>query len=178
MHNMTFPKDNEIVLVLDGYTDLFSDFDPRSFDKRALSHDFLEELKRASMYKDTNSIFLNLLVSKSKRDMYDEKTISRRLKEHFSKHFSIMQWERSKIIRRGFYFFIAGIIFMVVATILLFSDSEKSFLKSLIIVFLEPGGWFSFWEGLNQMIFESKTKQHEFNFYKLMSNCSINFSDA
>ena len=44
-----------------------------------------------------------------------------------------------------------------------------------LFVLLEPGGWFCFWEGLNQVIFEPKTKKHELDFYKKMANSRINF---
>ena len=51
---------SEIPLWLDNYNDLFSDFDPRHYSNRALSQDFLEELKRASRDKQTKTVNLKL----------------------------------------------------------------------------------------------------------------------
>ncbi len=67
---------------------------------------------------------------------------------------------------------------MIIATWVLFGEADHSFFKSLMIVILEPGGWFLFWEGLSLMVFHSKVKKTDFSFYKKMSNCCISFSDA
>jgi len=47
---------------------------------------------------------------------------------------------------------------------------------TFLVILLEPGGWFLFWEGLNLIIFETKEETPDFSFYEKMSKCSINFS--
>jgi hypothetical protein len=69
-----------------------------------------------------------------------------------------------------------GIIFMFLTTMLLFRYEHTTLLASMFIVILEPAGWFSFWEGLNQIFFESKTVYPVLAFYKKMTAASIAFT--
>ncbi len=168
---------SEINFSLDSYEDLFSDFDPRPYSKKALSDDFLSEAKRAVRDKIPERIDLKLFVSKKKRNFSDEFIIKRRLREHFKKHYELLKDERNKIIKKGIMFISIGIILMLVATSVLFYQQGKSFFISLIIVVLEPSGWFLFWEGLNLVVFNSKEQNPHFEFYKKMVNCRISFFD-
>src|SRR3989344_3871697 len=148
---------SEIPLWLDSYDDLFSDFDPRKYSQRALSQDFLEETKRASRDKTTKTIGLDFLVPKAKRDLKKEFLIKKRLREHFMKHFLGLKREHRKMFREGTLFLTLGVMFMILATYFLVTDNKK-YLITFLSVFLEPGGWFLFWEGLYLMIFESRKK--------------------
>lgn len=165
---------SEIPLWLDDYNDLFSDFDPRHYSYRALSQDFLEELKRASRDKPAKSVKLKLLVPRNLRDIKEENVIQRRLKEHFMKHFLRLKKENKKMMTEGTLFLLSGIAFMVLTTYVLVLR-EKNFFLTLLSVFLEPGGWFLFWEGLYLMIFESRKKHPDLKFYKKMSKVKVNF---
>lgn len=164
----------DIPLWLDEYNDIFSDFDPRHYSERALSEDFLVELKRASA--DKNEKFeLLLLVPAGKRMHYDEVVIKRRMMEHFSRHYNLLHKEMHGIINRGLIVTVIGILLMFAATYLMFTYGEKTLLMSFAIVLLEPAGWFLFWEGLNQVIFESKKTTPDAKFYEKMSKCRISF---
>lgn len=163
----------EISLWLDSYEDIFSDFDPRSYEQKALSYDFLEELKRASRDKDP-LIALTLLIPKGKRNLHQEKTIKKRLKEHFHKHFNQFKKERWDIIKHGLIFVIIGVILMFIASVFLFTY-KKTFFISFLIILLEPAGWFLFWEGLNQIVFDSKVKKPDLIFYEKMFRCKVYF---
>lgn len=166
-------KQSEISLSIDSYDDIFSDFDPRPFSQRALSVDFLDEAKRAS--RDKEEIELKFLMPSILRNFETEKTIKNRLREHFKKHAKETEAECKQTIILGIRFIIAGIIFMFLATLILYKFKEASFLSTFLVVLLEPAGWFSFWEGLNLAIFESKKKKPEAIFYKKMANCKITF---
>lgn len=164
---------SEIPLWLDDYNDLFSDFDPRNYSHRALSQDFLDELKRASRDKP-KKVKLGLLIPKVKRNEKEEFVIKRRLREHFMKHFLMLKKEHGKTLREGAIFLTLGIAFMVMTTYFLIHRRDNYFL-TLISVFLEPGGWFLFWEGLYLMIFESRKKHPDLKFYKKMSKLKTEF---
>lgn len=166
---------SEISLILDTYDDIFSDFDPRPFHQRALSDDFLLEAKKAS--KEIKSgIQLKFLMPKFLRNPNDEVLIKKRLREHFKKHAEERKVERDSLLKQGLYFTISGIILMIIAAILLF-DSRESIIFSFFIVFLEPAGWFLFWEGLDLVIFEAKNKKPDIEFYEKMSKCEVEFID-
>lgn len=168
-------KDSEIGLWIDTYDDIFSDFDPREYSERALSQDFLEEAKRASRDKK-EGIQLVFLAPKHIRNSGTESIVKKRLKDHFKKHSVEFKKDKMKTIREGLIFFILGILFMVAATFVI-AGQNMGFLITLLSVFLEPGGWFLFWQGLDLIIFRAREKAPELEFYKKMSRAEIIFKD-
>lgn len=167
-------NDYEISITLDKYEDIYSSFDSRPFSHRALSDDFLFELKRASVDKVPGEIELNLHLPASKRNFEQESMIKKRLHEHFKKHYDLLKHEKGDIIKFGLILALIGICLMFAGAYVMFSAS-KSLMNSFLIVILEPAGWFMFWEGLDQVIFEPKKKQHETEFYHKMSMSKIEF---
>ncbi len=171
----TLEKSN-IPLWVDCYDDIFSIFDPRPFDKRALSDDFLQEVKRASRDKEDGGIELRILVPKNHHDSKIESVIKNRLHEHFNKHYHQIKNDVNGIVHRGIIFTVAGIFVMILATILMFYFNEMNIFTTFLIVLFEPGGWFLFWEGLDLVIFESKVKNPDLEFYKKMAHSDIIFT--
>jgi len=165
---------SEIGLILENYDDIFSDFDPRPYKERALSVDFLNEVKRAIKERQ-EGIELKLLIPTKKRNHHDEELIKERLKAHFKRHHELLEKERGGIIGKGMIFTIIGIGLMVLATYLLFTYEERSFLLAFLNVLLEPAGWFLFWEGLDYAITQAREQRPELDFYKKMHKASIHF---
>ncbi len=166
---------SEISLIIDNYDDIFSDFDPRPYSQRALSDDFLIEAKKASKDKISGKIELKFLIPSTSRNKYQEMIIKKRLRDHFNKHFDLLTKETFNIIKQGTLFVMLGIIIMIVTTYILFTYTQKTMFTSFLIVLLEPAGWFLLWEGLNQIIFESKRTKPDLEFYKKMSKCEVTF---
>lgn len=166
-------KHSNISLWLDGYNDIFSDFDPRDPSIRAISVDFLDEARRAAKDK-SEGLELNLLMPEKERDERVEHIIQQRLKRHFERHHLMLKDEMNSLIRTGIIFVLAGIIVMGLATYILV-DLEKSHFASFLLVLLEPAGWFFFWEGLSMVIFNPKEKKAELEFYRKLSDAEINF---
>ena len=168
----------EVKLTIDGYEDIFSEFDPRPLSERGLSGDFLFESDRAIMAKSVEKIDFLMLMPEKNRDLRKEKTIKDRLTKYFRKHHELIDREKKKIVKKGAIFTISGIILMLVATILFFKFRQEDFLTSFFTILLEPGGWFLFWEGLDLIIFESKEKVPNLKFYKRMANANIKFASV
>jgi len=172
-------KEGNISLILDDYSELFSDFDPRNYAERAISDDFLVECKRALRDRPSEEFELRLLVPKKKRDLSDEMKIKKRLKDHFVKHVSEKQTEVRKTINMGIFMALLGFIFMITGAYLVFTNfAEGTFLASVLYIALEPAGWFFFWEGLAKAIFlneEERKKKRELDFYKKMSRAQVYF---
>lgn len=166
---------SEIGLWLDHYDDIFSDFDPRHYSERALSDDFLQEAKRASRDKVTGAIEIKFLVPKHRRNSYLEAIIKKRLRQHFRKHYLQMKAEKIKTINQGLTFALMGIFLMFIATYILVTFPAKNILSSFLVVLLEPGGWFLFWEGLDQAVFEVRKINPDVEFYEKMSRAGIHF---
>jgi len=166
---------SEISLWLDSYDDIFSDFDSRHYSERALSQDFLGEARRASRDKASGSIELKFLVPSYKRSPHHEMIIKKRLREHFRKHYLLLQKESKGIVKKGLIFTAVGIALMFIASYILFTDTKKTYMMHFLIVLLEPAGWFLFWEGMHMAMFDSKAKSPDFDFYKKMARCEIYF---
>jgi len=166
---------SEISLMLDNYDDLFSDFDPRPYSQRALSQDFLAESQRASRDLVTGKIELKFLISSAKRNAVQENIIKKRLKEHFKKHFNLIHNDIKKMINQGISITSLGILLMFIATLILFKYAQTNILTSFLIILLEPAGWFTFWHGLDKILFESKKLKPGLEFYRKMSKSEITF---
>ncbi len=169
---------SEISLILDTYDDIFSDFDPRPYSERALSEDFLDENKRAIRGKDFGKFQLKFLIPKEKRNISSEKLIKKRLREHFKKHFEILKNQKKKIIKKGLIFTIFGIVVMFFTSFFLYKRIDTNYLVNFLVVLFEPAGWFLFWEGLNQSLFESKRINPNLHYYSKMVNSEIDFLEV
>jgi len=165
-------KEGNISLILDRYSDIFSDFDPRPFSERALSDDFIQECKRASSNKDYE-FELSFIIPKKEKNIEHEMVIKKRLKNYFQKHSNEKQKEVKSIKREGFIWFLVGALVMFGATFLY--DLEGFFFKFLMII-SEPAGWFMFWEGLGKVFLDAKEKKPDADFYEKMANAKISFS--
>jgi hypothetical protein len=166
-------KEANISLIIDTYDDIFSDFDPRDFNQRAISDDFLLECKRAARDK-LNGIEVRVMVPRSIRSFKDETKIKKRLREHFAHHFEIEKKEIKKIVAEGISWFALGTVFILGVT-WLDTIEVKNFGLKILEVMLEPAGWFSFWEGLGKVFIVTKEKSENYEFYKKMINAEINF---
>jgi len=159
-----------IYLRLEQYDDIFSDFDIRPYSKRSLSSDFLDEIKRAARDKDGEGIELILHIPEKERDEANEETIKERLAAHFKRHCELVSKEKRQVLGMGVGMVLLGIISMISATFILSEDPTNNLVLSFLIVFLEPAAWFLLWEGMDQIIFNSKNINPELDFYKKMVN--------
>ncbi|MDD5417060.1 MAG: hypothetical protein PHU12_03755, partial [Candidatus Aenigmarchaeota archaeon] len=139
------------------------------------SDDFLVEIKRAVRDKPSGNLELILMIPNAKRNRNDENIIKKRLIEHFKRHHKLLHEEKSKITEKGIIFTVAGIIIMLLAAYFFFEKAEYSLIDKFLLILMEPAGWFLFWEGLDQVIFESKKKTPDLEFYEKMIKCEINF---
>ena len=164
-----------ISLRLANYNDIFSSFDPRPYSERSLSVDFLGEARRASIDKPSGEIELRLLFPAKMRRLEIEKVIQKRLRAHFERHARKIEEQYKKIIRNGALFVAAGVIIMILASFILFEYSKNNLFMNFLIILFEPAGWFFFWEGLYQIVFEPKKTRPELEFYEKMAKTDIIF---
>ena len=168
----------EAKFTIDGYEEIFSEFDPRPLSERGLASDFFFELERAIMSKPVEKIDFLMMIPEDKRDLKKEKIIRERLKDYFKRHYEIMKKEKKKIVNKGAAFVISGLILMLAATLLLYNFKDHGILITFLIVLLEPGGWFLFWKGLELAFFDANEAVPNLKFYKRMSNANIRFDSA
>lgn len=161
-------ESQEISLRLEHYDDIFSDFDIRPYSKRALSVDFIDEIRRASGDKKHGNIDLVLYIPEKERTHSHEPVIQERLEGHFKRHYQLLAKEKSRVLGVGISMVLLGVVCMIAATFLVYEDPGHSLVTSFLVVFLEPAAWFLLWEGMDQVIFNSKNINPELSFYKKM----------
>jgi|WetSurMetagenome_2_1015567.scaffolds.fasta_scaffold274449_2 hypothetical protein len=171
-NGFSYKLDKDIPLILNSYDDIFSNFDPRPYSQRALSKDFILECQKASEDKK-GEIELKFLVKKDARNLKEEEIITKRIKDHFRKHFLEKRKELFNLRLIGFIWFLAG-CFLIVATTF-FGQEGSSFAVRLIIAIAHPAGWFFLWEGMGKIIIHSKEKKAEHVFHKKMNKVKISF---
>lgn len=167
-------RDSEIGVWINTYDDIFSDFDSRPYSQRALSDDFLLEMKRASRDKPGGEIELIIFAPEKMRSFSHEALIKRRLIEHFRRHHTMLHHQLGAIKRKGIWLSIFGVLMILGATYIS-SFRFESLLKNLGIVIFEPGGWFLAWTGLEHIFYKGDTIKPDLDFYEKMSNVQIDF---
>lgn len=167
----TLPSIPETVSMrLERYNDIFSDFDIQPYSSRSLSEDFIDELKRATRDKKGGDMELVLHIPKQEQNEVHDLAIKERLTAHFKKHYHLFSEEKRRILKLGVSMVIMGILCMIAATFIIFRDPSKNLYLSFLVVFLEPAAWFLLWEGMDQIIFNSKHMSEDLDFYRKMSN--------
>lgn len=164
----------EVTLWLDSYNDLFSDFDSRPFSQRAMSHDFLDEARRATSDINSGKFSFNLLIPVKLRNISDERVIKKRLTEHFCKHYSELERDQKMITYQGVGLAVLGFALMIAAALVTHRDIS-AWWSIIIITVFEPAGWFTLWFGLDHVFYFKKEKKPEYLFYEKMSNTEIGF---
>jgi hypothetical protein len=171
---LRLPKIAEISVWLDGYDDLFSDFDPRPFEERAVSDDFLHEAKTFSKEKPAGQFELVLLVPHKLQDTETEAVIVNRLHEFFSHNHR--RSHAAVAANRRF-----GLLLTALSLALLFcaawlrSVQANQWLINFILVVLEPAGWFTIWTGFERLFFVPAQLASDLAFFEKMSRCTISF---
>ena len=165
---------SEVSLWLYGYDDIFSDFDPRPYSQRALSEDFLIESKRISKERQSGGLQLTFSVPEKSRDAEKEKTIKKRLHEHFKKHHAALHTERKSMIKTGIMLASAGLFMMFISAYLRYL-AHPQFFYNLLFVLLEPSGWFLAWYGFDNLWNTMRKINPELEFYGRMTDSEIGF---
>src|ERR1035437_403037 len=163
-----------ISIWIDKYDDIFSDFDPRPFSERNVSDDFLNELRKVSREDNFHINELRLLVPEKNRNQESENIISKHLHAFFRKNVHAWQEKVTKLRAQG-------VLFVIISVFLLMGASYISSLKSgniilhVLLVLLEPAGWFLIWRGLDNLIGSSREETPELDFYNKIVKSKIVF---
>jgi hypothetical protein len=160
-------------LWIDDYDDIFSDFDPRPFGQRALSEDFLAEARRAVRDRRESIPALRFLVPAVARNLADEATIRKHLREHFQKHADRLGRARRRKAGAGLAIAAAG--FAVMTASALIRGQPETFWRTLLHVLLEPSGWFAVWFGLDQLVYGTRDVARDHDFYRKIARADVVF---
>lgn len=164
----------EVSVLLDSYDDIFSDFDPSDYKERAVSDDFITQVRKFTRRKSAEIMSLKLLMPSAQRNEQTEKVIIRRLHSHFRNAYQHAISEIRKSNLRAIILCFIGIVMMFAATYISFITPEKPQLHFIVALF-EPGGWFFIWTGLDHLLFSSKEAKIDKVFYSKMMKSEVNF---
>lgn len=170
-----FPKRVDVNIWLDSLDELFSDFDPRSYAKRTVSDDFILQVKKITAEQKGEKTILYLQLPEANRNQKEEEIISGRLHLYFSEKYQQLLHEKKNKIWKSTVLIACGIALMIISSYIIYQDSDKYFLRLLLILF-EPAGWFTLWLGLDRLTSNYGTDLKEMNFYKRMTEAQIKFS--
>lgn len=169
-------SDSEVSFWLNHYDDLFSDFDHRSYSHRAISDDFLMESRKFTANKDSEKLELRLLIPTVKRNKSHESIIKKRLQEHFRRHYHLLLQEYYQNRRRGLSMTGAGLVLLAGATVI--AIVHQNVILEVLLVLLQPAGWFLTWMGLELFFFKYHEKGSELEFYEKMNKGVIRFENG
>jgi hypothetical protein len=161
-----------ILLRLDSYDDLFSDFDPRPLERRSLSDDFVAELKKAV---EGAAVRLTLQLPRRRRRADVERAVVDRIRRHFHRRRTQLEEKRRAQIRRLVVFLILGPGLLLIATAL---QGAGALPLRFLTTLLEPAGWFMLWSGLDLLVFDLGRHAPDRRFYAAMSEARIGFESS
>lgn len=165
-----------ITIWLDTYDDIFSDFDPREYQARALSDDFLSELRKLVREDDAKEDLreIQLLLPADLRSTSTEEIISHRLHTYFRHRLLQLNEAHQRIRWKGIWLSVAGLFGLLIASYISFTRPAEMAYHFLRTV-LEPAGWFFVWMGYDHLVNGSGRKKPDLDFFKRMSRNKISF---
>jgi hypothetical protein len=164
----------EIAIALDSYDDIFSDFDIRSYRERAISKDFLDELRvRLRRLGTKSSVDIVLLVPARDRSVSDEELIAARARSFFDER-------REHYLREDARSKLGSVVFVSVGLVLSLAASyfagRLAFLP-LFKDFLLIPAWFFVWSGLERFVKDREEIGRKKKYYLSLCGSRIVFGD-
>lgn len=163
-----------ISLWIDVYDDIFSDFDPRSFDERNISDDFLSEIRKFSREKESDITGITLQIPKATRNNQKEAVIIKRLNHFFKKNHQSLLHQKKKERTKSTLRILSGTLLMLTASYISLIKSDNFFMHTLLVL-TEPAGWFLVWSGLDYFQNSSTGITPELTFFGKLVKCKITF---
>lgn len=159
---------------MDGYNDIFSDFDPAPYSKRAISSDFVEEVMRRTSEEHDEEIELRMSVPQAMRSQKSENLIKKRLKDFFTakkhKYDELVKNEN----RKGVVYFAGGFL-MLSSFILLDLFLTGNVVVKLLASIMAPLGWFGVWEGTSHLLEGPEQFSKKKDFYTKLAKAKFEF---
>ncbi|MCQ9207514.1 MAG: hypothetical protein NG740_06525 [Omnitrophica bacterium] len=165
----------EISIAIDTWDDIFSDFDPRPLSVRALSEDFIAELKKRYRETRKGAFLVSIYAPISLKNAESEKAVIQRLKKHFKHKFMQRQKDLSRIRKRGIVFVIMGICALGFLTVSTYFQLFKEITIEILGIIFMPLGWFGIWEGFSKIIDTSPILIQDKILFNKLSKASYQF---
>jgi len=165
----------EISIWIDKYDDVFSDFDSRPFAERALSDDFLREVRKMASEKTGGKIELKFNILDDQRNPESEAIIISNLNTHFRHIAEALKSEEAQILQKGYMLLGAGFLLMTFLVLLNALPGKSAYLNGIYSM-LEPVGWFMTWTGLDHVFQNSRKSKSALDYNTMMASATMAFS--
>ncbi len=165
-----------VVVALDTYEDIFSDFDTRPFSERGLSEDFLRELSQRTLETPKGELEVQLVLPKALRKEKEEQTIKSRLRKHFSQELKRIEQQRDSKRMHGYRYFALGAVMLLLEAYLVEqSENLSKLLFALAQAIVLPAGWFFAYTGLEKVLQPYGEDSAAYSFAKKLQGASYKF---
>ncbi len=164
----------KVGIWLNGYEDFYSRFDPRIAAQRALSADFLRQVKTITMDMNADSFDITFLIPKKVRNHTTESVIKERLIVFFKQGRQQHEKEKKHLLTRGVIAAALGITLMFFTSMVAYQNDQRYY-TTLFLVLFDPTGWFATWYGLDSIFYKSQQENEDLIFYRKMDKSNIRF---
>jgi hypothetical protein len=162
----------EIAIALDTYDDLFSDFDIRGYGERALSRDFLDELRvRLRRFGTKPGFDILFLVPAERRNEADEKLIIERIRLFYADRREHYRREDERVKRRALSFVAIGLALSVAANFVAGRFDSLPLFNDFILI----PSWFFVWSGFEALIKNREEIGKKRKYYHALSESRTSF---
>lgn len=165
----------EISIAIDVWDDIFSDFDPRPLDERALSEDFITELKKRYRETPKGDYIISITAPAALKDEKSELMVIHRLKEHFAYRMQEHKHDIAMMRVRGAAFVAMGMTFLTFLFLGTYYKILSDVTMRLLEIVLMPLGWFGVWEGFGKFADASPKHFTEVELYGKLSGAEYRF---
>lgn len=166
-----------VMIALDNYEDIFSDFDTRPFSERGLSDDFLKELAQRTLETPRGELEVLMVLPKTLRKEKDESTIKSRLRKHFNHELKRIGEKRDAKRRHGYtYFALGGVLLLLEAYLIEQAESISKLLFAFSQAFILPAGWFLAYTGLEKILQPYGEDAADYEFYRKLQGAGYRFT--
>jgi hypothetical protein len=171
-------KLKEISIIIDVWDDVFSDFDPRPLDERALSEDFISELKKRYRETPRGDLLISFYAPRTLKHEDSERMVTQRLKQYFGDRALQKKQELFRTRKKGGGFVLGGIFFLTSITLLAYFNIFPVLMIKILEIVLVPLGWFGIWEGFSKIVNASPGSSQEGILFRKLSKAEYRFNYA
>ncbi|VVC04748.1 Uncharacterised protein [Candidatus Bilamarchaeum dharawalense] len=156
-------------IALDGYDDLFSDFDPSPYATRLLSEDFLKELHRRYAEKKKGEFIINFTLPRAVHSEKIDNIVRKRIKDYFKQELKNIERIRKEKVTHGALRVFIGLLLSI--SLFFIPQLEKEPLLILFSVLI----WYALWSGFERLFESSRHLQRKMAFYEKFIKAEYNF---
>lgn len=157
----------EVAISLDEYDDIFSDFDIRGYADRALSEDFLDELRlRLRKNQDSTDVSIVLLMPERRRRKAAEPPIIDRLRSFFAEREASYVRDDRHMLRRGLMFIGIGLGLSVTANFIVDSFLSMPLFNDFLLI----PSWFFVWSGFDFLVKREELRKKKRYYASLLAS--------